>query len=213
MPDQEGYSALKAILNVSRETIDRLSLYEALVKKWNPTINLVAKSTISEIWSRHIVDSAQIWNLRPDSPKHWLDLGSGGGFPGLVIAAIADEIAPDMKVSLVESDARKSAFLLKAAQEMGIRPKIHIDRIESLEPQGADVISARALAPVASLLNFAERHRTSDTICLFSKGQAHEIELTEARKYWTFDIQKTPSVTDSRGVILKIGGFGRVRPK
>ena len=197
-------------LNVSRETIARLETYEAILKKWNPSINLVSKSTLDQIWSRHFLDSAQLWGHKPERARKWLDLGSGGGFPGLVIAALAADIAPDLTVTLVESDLRKATFLTMASQEMQINPQIHIARAEQLEPQAADVISARALAPLAKLLNYAERHAAPGAICLFSKGESHESELTEARKYWTFEVQKTPSVTGSGGVILEIGGFGRV---
>lgn len=208
--DSANISAFLDVVNVSRETIARLELYESLILKWNPAINLVSKSTLSEIWGRHFLDSAQIWNCKPPNAKRWLDMGSGGGFPGLVIAIIADELAPDLQVILVESDARKASFLMKLCQETGIRAKIHIERIENLSSQDADVISARALAPTEKLLDYASRHAREGAKLLFSKGANHEIELTEARKYWKFKLQKTTSLTDPSGVILEIEGLSRV---
>ncbi|NOX39587.1 MAG: 16S rRNA (guanine(527)-N(7))-methyltransferase RsmG [Alphaproteobacteria bacterium] len=201
--------AFRARYNVSRETIDRFFEYEALVKKWNPAINLISRSTINHIWPRHIIDSAQIWDQQPKSARFWLDIGTGGGFPGLVIAILAKELKPDMKIGLVESDTRKASFLLKTSVDLGLSPKILINRAEHLTPHSADVVSARALAPLNKLLGLAERHLGDNGICLFSKGENAENELTHARKYWTFTLQKTPSRTDSGGVILRIGEIGR----
>jgi 16S rRNA (guanine527-N7)-methyltransferase len=210
MPDIEAIEQFQSVMNVSRETIDRLKTFQAHLVKWNPTINLVGRGTIDDIWTRHFLDSAQLWLEIPINTGIWLDLGSGAGFPGLVIAAIAAEYAPDMTIRLVESDIRKSAFMHQASQAMGLSPDIQTCRVEDLKPQKADVISARALAPVQKLLDFSELHGDKDTISLFSKGKNHELELTEARKYWTFKLQKTASFTDSDGVILKIGGLSRV---
>lgn len=200
----------QSVFDVSRETISRLETYESLLIKWNPAINLVSKSTLPHIWDRHFADSAQIWADRPDSAGTWLDLGSGAGFPGLVIAVLAAEQMPALHITLVESDARKATFLANVAREMSVDATILSERAENLEPQRADVISARALAPLHKLLGYAMRHRADATICLFLKGANHEIELTEARKYWTFELQKMPSRTDSGGVIMKIGAFGLV---
>jgi len=195
--------------NVSRETIERLLAYEELIKKWNPVINLISKSTIEHIWPRHILDSAQIWDQQPSAAKYWLDIGTGGGFPGLVIAILAKELKPELKVALVESDARKSSFLLKTSVDLGLSAVIMISRAEDLRPQAAHVVSARALAPLNKLFGLVERHLSDDGVCLFSKGENAENELTLARKYWTFKSQKTPSRTDSGGVILRIGDLRR----
>jgi 16S rRNA (guanine527-N7)-methyltransferase len=135
---------LREHLSVSRETVERLETLVALVAKWTPTINLVAKSTVADIWTRHVLDSAQIWRFRPKSPQNWADLGSGGGFPGLVIAAFAAQDAPDMVMSLIESDTRKTVFLQTAAREMGLPTQILRCRIEAVEVAPQDVISARA---------------------------------------------------------------------
>lgn len=205
-PDIEGF---RARYNVSRETINRLFEYEALVKKWNPAINLISRSTIGNIWERHIIDSAQIWDQQPHSAGFWLDIGTGGGFPGLVIAILAKELKPDMKIGFVESDTRKASFLLKTSVDLGLSPEISISRAEGLTPQSANIVSARALAPLNKLLGLAERHLADNGVCLFSKGENAENELTLARKYWTFTLQKTPSRTDSGGVILRIGDLRR----
>lgn len=197
-------------LNVSRETLERLKAYEALLKKWNPAINLVSKATLAEAWTRHFVDSAQIFDLAPEGAHHWADLGSGGGFPGMVVAAIAAEKAPDMQVTLVESDQRKATFLRTVARELGLKTQVISKRIEEVPPLGADVLSARALASLAQLLGFAERHLCPDGIALFPKGAAHEQELAEALESWRFEVQKTPSRTESGAVILSIGGIARV---
>lgn len=210
MTSDDGQNTFQNTMNVSRETIERLKIYESLLLKWNPAINLVGQSTISQVWIRHFLDSAQLWNLRPKNTKTWLDLGSGGGFPGLIVAILAVEYDPSLSVTLVESDARKASFLLKVSQETGITPKIAIERAEKLPPAAADVISARALAPVSKIFEYVTRLSNDNTICLLSKGENHESELTAARKNWKFELQKIPSITDVNGVILKIERIVRV---
>lgn len=196
--------------DVSRETIDRLTIYFNLLKKWNPKINLVSKTTIDYAWHRHFADSAQLWDMAPQGAKTWLDIGSGAGFPGLVIAAIAAEKAPEMKVTMLESDARKSVFLQTASREMGIDSTVITQRIEEAPDQNAEIVSARALASLNQLLGFAEKHRKSDGVCLFSKGAKADLELTEATASWHIEVQRFPSMTDSQAVILRIGEFHRV---
>lgn len=196
-------------LDVSRETLDRLHRYAALLVKWNPAINLVSKASLTQLWQRHIADSAQIFALAPQGARHWADLGSGGGFPGLVVAILAAEHAPDMRVSLVESDARKAAFLAAAARETGVQPQIHSARIEALPPLQADVLSARALAALPALCGFAERHLAAGGLALFPKGAQYAIEIAEARKFWRFDLAQSPSKTDTEAVILEIRGLTR----
>ncbi|MGE4610308.1 MAG: 16S rRNA (guanine(527)-N(7))-methyltransferase RsmG [Paracoccaceae bacterium] len=197
--------------SVSRETTERLKAYSSLLKKWNPKINLVAKSTIPDLWQRHITDSAQLWKLAPSGKKNWLDIGSGAGFPGLVIAAIAAEKAPDLLVTLVESDRRKSVFLQTAAREMGVSVKVITKRIEVLEPQSADILSARALSSLPQLLEFTKLHRKPDGISLFPKGIRVDSELTEASTCWHMSYQTFPSMTDADAVILRIGELSRVQ--
>ena len=194
---------------VPRETIDRLKVYVELLKKWNPKINLVAKSTMDNVWHRHIADSAQLWALAPSGAKSWVDIGSGAGFPGLVIAAIAAEKAPELTVTLVESDRRKAIFLQTVTRAMNVSVQVVTKRIESLEPQNADILSARALASLSQLLEYADKHRKPSGICLFPKGARAELELTEAATCWHISHTTNASVTDPDAVILSIGEFQR----
>lgn len=200
---------MTALMDVSRETSARLETYAALLTKWNPAINLVAKSTLADLRSRHFADSAQLLDLAPANARHWADLGSGGGFPGLVVAILAMERRPELRVTLVESDTRKATFLSTVARETGAPVTVHAARIEALPPLGADVLSARALAPLSVLLGFAERHLAQGGTGLFPKGAKAGDELAEALASWTFRMQKHPSQTDSSAVILQIEGVSR----
>lgn len=199
---------LRSGLPVSRETLDRMSVYEALLHKWSGKINLVASSTLHEVPTRHFLDSAQLWTLKPSGVSEWLDLGSGAGFPGMIIAIIAAEIDPALRVSLVESDARKAAFLMTVARETGLEVNILAQRIESLPEQQAQVVSARALAPLPKLLELSARHLKPGGTALFLKGQGADEEIAEALAKRSFSVQKFPSRTDPRGVILRIGELG-----
>lgn len=197
-------------LGVSRETVDRLHALEALLKKWNPAINLVAKSTVADAWDRHILDSAQLYALAPGRVGHWADLGSGGGFPGLVIASLAHELDPDRRITLVESDQRKSTFLREAARQLGLTVTVLADRIESVPSLGADVLSARALAPLPALCGFALRHLSDGGVALFPKGATHQQELAEASRNWQFDVTIHPSETDPASVVLELKAISHV---
>src|SRR5688572_4119374 len=152
-------------VDVSRETRDRLEAFVHTLVRWQKAINLVGNTTLDSIWVRHILDSAQLKILIPDRAKTLTDLGSGAGFPGLVAAAMR----PDLEVTLIESDARKAAFLGEAARRMELEkpPKIVVGRIEAVAPAKADVVTARAVAPLGQLLKWAEPHRTDTAICLF----------------------------------------------
>lgn len=201
----------QARTGVSRETLARLSTYAALLEKWQRAINLIAVKTLPELWERHFLDSAQLFTLAPPETRRWLDLGSGGGFPGLVIAAMGMDA-----VHLVESDQRKCAFLREAARAMAVPAVIHMKRIEAVEPAelhqamgGApQVISARALAPLKDLLPLSHRLAGSETTYLLPKGRQAEDELTEARRYWTItELDRLPSQTDKAANILRIRGL------
>lgn len=196
-------------MNVSRETSQRLEIFETLVRKWNPAINLVSRSSLKDLHERHIVDSVQVFEIAQVSEGHWVDLGSGGGFPGLVVAAMAADTAPGLRVTLVESDGRKAAFLATAAREMGLSVKVLAERIESAEPQAAQVVSARALASLPDLLPMAVRHLAPKGIALFPKGAGHAREIAEARKGWRFSLVEVPSLTDPDARILKLGDISR----
>lgn len=206
----DGRAVLKANKNVSRETMERLDIYAALLNKWNPAINLVAKSTLAGMWTRHFLDSAQIFDLAPPSSKHWVDIGTGGGFPGMVVAILAAETRPNQQTTLVESDLRKATFLRTVARKTGVRVNVLSERIENVLGMGVDVLSARALAPLTQLLSHADQHLGKKGIALFLKGAHHREEMSEALKTWRFEVEEIQSTTDTQAVVLKIGGITRV---
>lgn len=191
-------------LDVSRETSDRLQGLAELLKKWNPAINLVSKSTLPQAWTRHILDSAQLYALAPPQVAHWADLGSGGGFPGLVIAILSRELDPARAVTLVESDQRKATFLREAARHLGLSVAVIADRIEAIAPLSASVLSARALAGLPDLCAFAARHLSPTGLALYPKGASFQEELDQARRDWAFDVTIHPSDTDPASVVLAL---------
>jgi 16S rRNA (guanine527-N7)-methyltransferase len=197
---------------VSRETLDRLEAFAALVRRWNPTVNLISRSSLEALWDRHIADSAQLFAFCPAGARHWADLGSGGGFPGLVIAVLAKEQRPDLRVTLVEADQRKATFLRQAAQSLEVPVAVHSARIESLPPLAADVISARALAPLDALLALAQPHLQPGGLVIFPKGARHAEEIDAARQAWIFDVETHPSVSQPDSAILIIRKYHRARP-
>lgn len=205
-----GKDTFCGAIDVSRETLERLEIFEDTLKKWNVAINLVSASTLEQIWTRHFLDSAQIFALSPSATGKWVDIGSGGGFPGLIIAILAQEKAPGLHVSLIESDLRKSAFLANAARAVGVDVTIQAKRIEAVLPQHANVLSARALAPLSGLLQYAEQHLSQHGTGLFPKGAQWQDEIVAARQIWNFDYKAHPSLTDEKAVILEIEGVQRV---
>jgi 16S rRNA (guanine527-N7)-methyltransferase len=198
-------TAFEAASGVSRETRERLEAYVALLGQWNPRINLVGPRTLEDVWRRHIQDSAQLRPLVPDTARILLDLGSGAGFPGLVLAILG---VPE--VHLVEADLRKAAFLREAARVTGTAATVHAQRIEATAPIRADVVTARALAPLPNLLDHAERFIATHSILLFLKGQGAAEELTHAQKAWKMRATHVPSATDPSGTILRLEGVTRV---
>ena len=192
-------------IDVSRETEARLEALVHTLVRWQKAINLVSRSTLNEVWTRHVLDSAQLAPLIPSSAKSLTDLGSGGGFPGLVLAALR----PDLEITLVDSDARKVAYLAEAARQMALpqAPKTRLGRIEAIPPVGADVVTARALAPLSQLLVWADRHRGERAICLFHKGKGWREELTAAHKDWEIEAEPFPSVTDRDAILLRIAAY------
>lgn len=197
-------------LDVSRETFERLTLYAALLERWNPRINLVAKSTLPDLWARHIVDSLQVFRAFQGNASLWADLGSGGGFPGLVVAIAAAEAGQPGLVTLVESDQRKAAFLRTVIRETGLNATVIAERIEKADPLNAEVLSARALADLGKLLGYAARHLAPEGVCLFQKGKNWRSEVQSAREAWQFSYDALPSTTESDAVVLKIKGLSRV---
>jgi 16S rRNA (guanine527-N7)-methyltransferase len=190
---------------VSRETFERLTAFQSLFEKWSARINLAAPSTLPDLWSRHILDSAQIWPLAPDA-KAWLDLGSGGGFPGIVVAILLRE-RPGASMAMVESSQKKAAFLRNAIAHAGAPATVHAARIEDFAARNAgpvDVVTARALAPLPALLGLARPWLEAGATGLFHKGRDYLREIEESRDAWQFDLVEHQSVIDAASVILEI---------
>ena len=198
---------LAGFADVSRETVDRLIAFDQLIRKWNPTINLISKASIDDLWSRHIEDSAQLYQHIPLDAVRCVDIGSGGGLPGIVLAAISADLAPERRFTLVESDQRKATFLRQAVRTLDLNVEVLSSRTEALAPLGADVLSARALAPLVKLLISAQRHLASGGTCLFPKGETYAKEIADARKQFVFECDAVQSRTDPKGAILKIHGI------
>jgi len=201
-----------ALTPVSRETTARLDQFVALLKDWQRHTNLIAASTEATLWTRHIADSLQLLALAP-SARTWVDLGSGGGFPGLVIACALADLPGNKSVHLIESNQKKAAFLREAARVTGAPAQIYAERIADFvphAPQHIDIVTARALAPLPKLLADAYPLLKTGAKGLFPKGQDVAAELTEASKCWTIQSSLVPSRTDSRSGIIVVT---RVEPK
>ncbi len=200
-----------AEFDVSRETLARLEAYDACLLDWSARHNLIARSTIEDRWDRHFRDCAQLFALIPKTARTVLDLGSGAGFPGLVLAAMG---APGLQVTLVESTGKKAAFLAAAAVAMAL-PNVRIipARIESLNVKNPDVITARALASLLKLCGHAYEIGGETALCIFPKGQDVEVELTEAAKYWHMTVERRASLTSPGSTILMIDTLRPRRPQ
>ncbi|MSP88748.1 MAG: 16S rRNA (guanine(527)-N(7))-methyltransferase RsmG [Alphaproteobacteria bacterium] len=192
--------------NVSRETLARLQIYADLLVKWQKAINLVGPDTIPDLWRRHFLDSAQLHPLIPPEARRVVDFGSGAGFPGLVLALMGDR-----EIHLIESDARKIAFLREAARLTSAPVVLHHGRIEQIQPFPVDVVTARALAPITALLGYTEPYlalsEDRSCRCLFLKGRTAEQELTDAEKLWNMKAIRVPSSAGGEGVILILEGI------
>lgn len=199
-------------LAVSRETKDRLRAFVVLFDKWARAINLVAPSTLSDFGDRHIRDSAQIFQLHP-LPVRWVDLGSGGGFPGVITAILLHE-TPGGWVHLIESNNKKAAFLRTAIAETGARASVHPIRIETaaMTVPACDAISARALADLPQLLEFSEPWMRSNPDCraFFHKGRDYQVEVDKAFGRWTLDLVKHQSVVERDSVVLEVTNLSRL---
>jgi 16S rRNA (guanine527-N7)-methyltransferase len=199
--------------HVSRETGDKLAQLAAELRRWQAIKNLVSSSTLDDVWSRHIADSLQLARLAPEA-RIWVDLGSGAGFPGLVVAlAISDR--PGAHVHLVESNGRKCAFLRHAARLTGVPVTLHEARVEAVVAGFAgtvEVVTARAVAPLAQLLSWSQELLKSGAVGLFPKGRYAAAELTEAEKSWRFKAELLPSRTDSEARIVRVTSFEGPRP-
>ena len=191
--------ALAGQIDVSRETMDRLAAYVALVEKWQQRVNLVSASTLPDIWMRHIWDSAQLVPLVPAGTGRILDVGSGAGFPGLVLAALCNA-----ELHLVESDQKKAVFLQTVIRETGIRAIVHNSRIESLPPIGADIVTARALASLDRLLELLEAQLVPGTRCLLLKGARAKAELAALDTRSDIIRRLHPSLTNPEAFVIDL---------
>lgn len=189
-------------LNVSRETYECLIAYCHQIEKWNKTINLVSKSSVDQIWQRHLLDCAQIYRFGAAGGV-WLDIGSGGGLPGIVMSILGADVV------LVESDQRKCTFLRETARVLGLSLRVINDRVESISPIEAKTLSARALAPLTNLLDHAKYHLDESGVAVFSKGKTAQAEIDEALKSWRFDIAINESLTDPLASVLVIKNISK----
>ncbi|ABE37669.1 methyltransferase GidB [Rhodopseudomonas palustris BisB5] len=209
-PDHADRSAALQLTPVSRETERRLDAYLDLLRQWQAKTNLVAPSTLPQLWTRHVADSLQLLTLAPDA-RRWLDFGSGGGFPGIVLACAMAE-HDGGHVTLVERNAKKAAFLREALRVTGSPGTVMLadigDNVDRF-PQGLDCITARAVAPLHQLIGFARPLMTEGSKALFLKGQDVEAELTEATRYWKIDPQLHASLTGGHGWIVEIDRIER----
>jgi 16S rRNA (guanine527-N7)-methyltransferase len=194
-----GPQGFAEIVPVSRETLARLEVYAELLTRWSARINLVGRDTLADLWRRHILDSAQLRRFVPERARSMIDLGTGAGFPGLVLAILGTQ-----GVELVEADSRKCAFLREAVRITETESTIRPCRIEAVPRHPVDVVTARACAPLDRLLGLAEPFLAPDGECLFLKGERVEEELTLAREHWTLTQSQYQSLSDLRGVVLRL---------
>jgi 16S rRNA (guanine527-N7)-methyltransferase len=194
--------------DVSRETLEKLTIFVDLLLKWSATINLVSRADLPHLWPRHVADSLQLLPLLPTPAQTLIDLGSGGGFPGLVLA-----LASDWHVELIEADRRKAAFLREAVRATGAHATVHATRIEDTMLPLAAAVTARALAPLPQLIALAAPKLRPDGIGLFMKGRNTESELTSAQKEWHMAVRQIISHTDPLATILRITDIRRIPPK
>ena len=202
---KDPFELLNDHVDVSHGTFLKLKLYHDLLLKWQNTINLIGKDTIGDSWNRHFLDSLQIIKLLPDNNKTIVDLGSGAGFPGMILA-----IMGFTHVHLIESDSRKCAFLKEVARITETKISIHNTRIENNTVENIDIFVSRACASLDNLLHLCKKNISRETICLFHKGKNYSNENTDARINWNYDIEVTPSIIDPQSVILKLSNVGRL---
>ena len=193
-------------VGVSRETCEKLHCYYHLLIDWNKNINLVSRKSIDSSWVRHFLDSAQLWLYAPKETRSWLDFGSGAGFPGMIISIIAQELNPELKVTLVEKNRKKVIFLKEVARKLSLKPRIFCSRVEEIENQSADVISSRAFGSLKVLLEIAYMHKNKRTTNLFPKGKKNNYskEIIESKECWNFDIREIKNLIEPDSSILII---------
>jgi 16S rRNA (guanine527-N7)-methyltransferase len=199
-------AAFQRATGVSRETLDQLRAYAALLDKWQRSINLVSSASLPDLWERHFLDSAQLAPLIRDAGANprCVDLGSGAGFPGLVLAIMGVGTW-----TLIDSDRRKLTFLQEAARVAGVSVKLLPSRLEAVEGVTADIVTARACAPLGKLLGYAAPLLAAGGRAIFLKGRDAELELAQARADWNFTAELFPSLTDPDAQIIQIQDVGR----
>ena len=197
--------------DVSRETLLKLRAYEASLQEWQNKFNLVSKSSLDDAWNRHFVDSMQLFKFIPQSAQSLYDFGSGAGFPGMVLAIMAADKTPYLKVSLIESIGKKTLYLKHVSEICSVNVEIFNQRIESLPKNKVDVITSRAMTSLSDLLGYAYPFCKKETVCIFPKGKKHQEEIDEAKKHWQFECQIHPSETSSEGVILVITKLAKLK--
>jgi 16S rRNA (guanine527-N7)-methyltransferase len=195
--------------DVSRETLARLETFVALLADWNQRHNLVSQKSLENVWHRHVWDSAQLIRFVPDTATSLVDLGSGAGFPGIVLATMLRE-RPGFRTVLYESIAKKCRFLEEAAARLDLKIEVRNARMEEAKREPFGLVTARACAPLVKLLGYARPFQDSRTVNLFLKGQSVESELTEARTSWRMTLERHDSLTDPSGVILEIRDLSHV---
>jgi len=202
----ENSSNSKSLLeeNLCRKTFNRLRQFHDLLVKWNQKKQLVAHSTLSSIWSRHILDSVQLFRFRPHHPYRWVDIGTGGGFPGLVLAILANQLNEQDEFFFIEANRFKAEFLKQAVRQLDINAIVYHSRIEQLKSLNADVISARAVVNLPQLLTWTYCHLNQDGYGLFPKGCSVGDEIKQARMNWDFEENEFKSWTHSAGRVVRI---------
>jgi 16S rRNA (guanine527-N7)-methyltransferase len=209
-PESFGPEEFAAATNVSRETLERLKTYAALLSDWNSRHNLVSRSSLPQVWKRHFLDSAQLADLIPPGQTSLVDLGSGAGFPGLVLAELLRDRRPGVRIVLIESTGKKCRFLEAAAGALDLPVDIRCRRIEDTPPEPFGVITGRACALLPELLSYAQRFWGKATKGLFLKGRSLAAELTAANESWRIEFKQHPSRSDPSGIILEIRELHRV---
>jgi 16S rRNA (guanine527-N7)-methyltransferase len=193
------YAWLNEHIDVSRETFDRLALYHSLLVKWQAKVNLVGPDTVSDAWRRHFLDSLQLQKYIENRNAHIADIGSGAGFPGVVLALSGYD-----NMHVVESDAKKTLFMREVARVTNTKITVHHNRIEKTDLDTIAYVTSRALAPLEKLFSLTTHFVSHETICLFHKGKNYITDIQDAKKHWSFDVEVLPSITDTEGVILRI---------
>lgn len=194
--------------DVSCETMERLELFVSLLTRWNNRHNLVSESSLEDVWRRHVLDSAQLINFIPEHTDRIVDLGSGAGLPGIILAELLRSSSPT--IVLYEATTKKCLFLREVLEKLDLQAEVRNQRIEDAPREAFDVVTSRACAPLRKLLNYSFRFQSANTTNLFLKGQNLAVELTEARKSWSMTTEIHPSLSSSSGSILEVRGLGRV---